>query len=289
MTTSDSSRHWRHDELASDLAKHLRANGNRMVWQDMQMGPSGSPRPDVYVIEKSYSRFCPTSYECKISRSDFRSDVTAAKWQSYLDFSSAVIFAAPNGLLTRSDIPAGAGLILRYDSGWRMALKPTFGVLPTLPRDSWMKLLIDGVHYVQERMSPRFIDDWKKYEIVRKKIGNEIAALMRDVDSSKYRLEHELQKLREAEKNAESERLKISDKIRAEALQVDESRIMLAAMLGLETTASVGSIRAACHVLIRSIKRDEAYRQSRYAIENAMRELQRARLTLPKIGEDDVG
>ena len=31
---------WRHDELADDLAAHLRGGTDRMVWTDMQLGPS---------------------------------------------------------------------------------------------------------------------------------------------------------------------------------------------------------------------------------------------------------
>ena len=280
---------WKHDDLANDLAKHLRANGNRLVWEDMQIGPAGSPRPDVYTIDKSYSRFCPTAYECKISRSDFRADVTAAKWQTYLDFSSAVIFATPRGLITREDIPSGAGLIVRHDSGWRMTLKPTFNMLTTLPRDAWMKLLMDGVHYAQENRSPRFVDDWRKYEILRQKAGNEIASILSNVDSAKYRLNHQLQQLKTAENEAEAERLKIREKIKAEEIQVDGMRAELARALGLDPKSSVWKIQAECRLVAASLKVDQAYRAVHRGIENALRALEHAKLTIPKIGEDDVG
>lgn len=32
-----------HNELAEDLAQHLRGGTGRMVWTDTQLGPSGSP------------------------------------------------------------------------------------------------------------------------------------------------------------------------------------------------------------------------------------------------------
>ena len=76
----------KHDELADDLAAHLRAD-RRMVWTNIQLGPSGSPRPDVYAFFKSYVDPRPMAYECKVSLSDFRADVTAGKWQSYRKFS----------------------------------------------------------------------------------------------------------------------------------------------------------------------------------------------------------
>lgn len=67
---------WMHDALAQDLARHLKAP-DTMVWCNLQLGPSGSPRPDVYRMSKSFVRPCPIAYECKISRENFRSDVTS--------------------------------------------------------------------------------------------------------------------------------------------------------------------------------------------------------------------
>jgi len=81
---------WGHDALAEDLAQHLRSD-KRMVWTDMQLGPSGSARPDVFTLDKVYSRPAPTAYECKISRADLRADTTSGKWQKYLQFAGAVI------------------------------------------------------------------------------------------------------------------------------------------------------------------------------------------------------
>ena len=56
----------KHDELAFNLAMSLRSE-KRMVWTDMQLGPSGSARPDVYTLMKSYTQPNPTTYEVKIS------------------------------------------------------------------------------------------------------------------------------------------------------------------------------------------------------------------------------
>ena len=97
---------WKHDELARDLAQHLREKSDRLVWTDMQLGPAGSPRPDVYSLPCSFTRFMPIAYECKISVADFRRDVTAGKWTSYMQFAAGVIFAAPAGLVGKDDLPA---------------------------------------------------------------------------------------------------------------------------------------------------------------------------------------
>ena len=125
---------WGHDQLAEDLASHLRGNTDRMVWTDMQLGPSGSSRPDVYAIPTSYSRFQPIAYECKVSMSDFRADVTKGKYTDYLKFAAGVVFACPAGLLKKEDIPAGAGLMVRGPDGWRSLKKPALIKCETLKR-----------------------------------------------------------------------------------------------------------------------------------------------------------
>lgn len=134
-----------HDALANDLAEHLAANRNRMIWTNLQLGPMHSPRPDVYVLERTYTKFTPTAYEAKVSRSDFLADVTTGKWQSYLEYAAAVVFAAPAGLITRDEVPPRAGLIIRHANTWRMAKRPTPAIIDNLPKDAWLKLLMDGV------------------------------------------------------------------------------------------------------------------------------------------------
>lgn len=69
-----------HDELAADFATHLRGASKRVTWEGMQLGPSGSPRPDVYTMEPTYTRLTFEAFECEVSVADFRSDVTTGKW-----------------------------------------------------------------------------------------------------------------------------------------------------------------------------------------------------------------
>lgn len=172
---------WKHDELAADLAGNLMAP-DRMVWTDMQLGPSGSPRPDVYTIQKSYSKPIPMAFEVKVSRSDLRSDTTSGKWQSYLQFASGVTFAVPDGLCTVADIPDGCGLIVRKAEVWRYARRPTLQKV-TPPFSACMKLLIDGVSraYRGETPHPRRVELWKEHEAVRKRFGEAVAIAARDL------------------------------------------------------------------------------------------------------------
>lgn len=180
---------WQHDALLIDLAGHLRGN-DRMVWTDMQLGPSGSPRPDVFTLQKSYSKPMPTAYEVKVSRSDLRSDTTSGKWQSYLKYAGSVTFAVPDGLCTLADIPDGCGLIVRKAEVWRYARRPTVQKV-TLPMDACMKLLIDGVGrcYEGRAIRSRTADLWRGNDAVLKKFGKAVAECARDLVAARKRAE----------------------------------------------------------------------------------------------------
>lgn len=180
-----------HNELAADLAAHLAGNTRRMVWLDTQLGPSGSKRPDVFTLTKSYVDFDPTIYEVKVSVADLRSDVTAGKYQAYFKFAHAVWFALPAGMAAPADIPRECGIITRGDKGWRAVRRPVPQRLDTLPRDAWMKLLIDGV--TRERTGPkvreRVISSWSLERTHRKQLGEDVCEAVKSLEGARARAE----------------------------------------------------------------------------------------------------
>ncbi|EKO3439511.1 MmcB family DNA repair protein [Vibrio fluvialis] len=186
-----------HNQLANNLARHL-LREDRMVWEDIPAGPSGSVRPDVYTIQKSFASPNPISYEVKVSVSDFRSDITSAKWKAYLDFSYGVVFAVPKGLITKNDIPNGCGLMTFNGQFWNTVKRPTLHPAP-LNDDLLLKLLISG----NERQSkplevvPRGYDEFKHYEKLRKKFGEDIREKVSFIDEYPYMVE-ELMNMRKA-------------------------------------------------------------------------------------------
>lgn len=186
-----------HNELANNLARHL-MNENRMVWEDIPAGKSGSVRPDVYTIEKSFANPNPISYEIKVSVSDFRSDVTKAKWKSYLEFSYGVVFAVPKGLITKNDIPNGCGLITFNGEFWNTVKRPTLH--PTsLSDELLMKLLIAGNQRQTqpEIIKPREFDSYKEHEKLRKKFGEDIGSKLHFIE--KYpAMKKELNEMRDS-------------------------------------------------------------------------------------------
>lgn len=164
-----------HDELAHNLAKHLMAE-NRMVWENIPAGKAGSIRPDVYTIEKSFAHPNPISYEIKVSKSDFMSDVTKGKWSGYLDFSYGVIFAVPKGLITKSELPDKCGLMTFNGEFWNTVKRPTMQP-KELDTELLLKLLIVGEERQTSKdiIQPRDLDEWKQKDKLNKKFGKDFA------------------------------------------------------------------------------------------------------------------
>lgn len=171
-----------HDELANNLAIHLLSE-NRMVWEDIPVGKVHSVRPDVLTIEKSYSSPNPISYEIKVSVSDFRSDVTKAKWKAYLDFSYGVVFAVPKGLIKKSDIPNGCGLITFNGQSWNTVKRPTLHPAK-LNDELLLKLLISGNERETKKpiIKNRDFDEHAHHEALRKKFGKDFRSKISMLD-----------------------------------------------------------------------------------------------------------
>lgn len=233
----------------------------------MQLGPQGSPRPDVYTIEKSFVRPCPMAYECKISVSDFRADVTVGKWSSYLDYAYAVVFAAPAGLISKSDVPDMCGLIVRHENAWRMAKKPTVNPHP-IAQEALLKLLIDGVTREGPRVRAKQWNDSRGTMEFARKFGSTAARYVCDAAS----IQREL-------KSAEAHRERIIEQANLEAkairerihAQVPAKWIELTACLGLEPSASEWQVRDA----IEKVKRERDGGAEKIALKQILASLQR--------------
>ena len=91
-----------HIELADDLCTTFRGHDAKAPYfaaREVNLGSSwlerGVPRADVLTVKPSYTKFCVSIYECKVSRADFLADVNAGKWRSYLPFCHRLYFACP--------------------------------------------------------------------------------------------------------------------------------------------------------------------------------------------------
>lgn len=173
---------WAHDALANDLAEHLGGASDRMCWTNLQLGPSGSVRPDVYTLARSYTRPAPRAYEVKVSVADFRRDVTAGKWFAYRTFAEQVYFAIPAGLVSKDELPATVGLYVRGETGWRAARAPAAHPVE-IPNEALLKLLLDGdVKRFGAGTRQRRFSDWHASQALAKKWGEEAAKVVQDLD-----------------------------------------------------------------------------------------------------------
>lgn len=153
-----------HDEMAHDLAVFLsrplalnpsigKPWGEHMVWENRVIHDTGC-RPDIFAIRAVHNLGCqcPTTFEIKVTEKDYWADVRKKKWENYLQFSSRVVFAVPEGLVDASEIPEGAGLIVRKEKGygrkrdqpgWKWVIKPRCKPNPLTIRH-WVALCLKG-------------------------------------------------------------------------------------------------------------------------------------------------
>lgn len=262
---------WKHDDLQKDLATFLRETRGVLAWEDMQLGPQGSMRPDVYTIGKSYAKFRPLVYECKVSMSDFRADITKGKWHDYLHYACGVIFAAPKGLIERKDLPEGCGLIVRSDSGWRVSKAPTMKALENMPRDAWLKLLMDGVYREGKRVRDETQRNYSGgMQAMMKRYGHEYAELINATAGDvmrlrqvKERVTNESSILEQAHRNA-VEQAKRNAAI--EAAKLDDAVKELGESLGLTGEFTASDVSRRCRQARRRLDLDMEIQRLRMAL-----------------------
>lgn len=232
---------WTHQALCDDLESHLRGNTDRMVFQNITMGQYHGGRPDVFTVMKSFANFRADTYEIKVSRSDFLSDVTSGKWRKYLDHSHSVWFAVPEGMIKASELPDGVGLTVRGSKGWRSVRKAKPQAMDTLPRDAWLRLVMDlhPLGFNGEPKVPRATpSEYQLAQIARKRAGKDLAELI--AAPERYRRSVEAAKL------AADRAIEQHESRKAEAMkQVNEQRAELLQLLGLPPESSVYTIGSA--------------------------------------------
>lgn len=120
-----------HEELVRDLALHLRIPAGttgtcRWVTMHASLGSQwlerGCPQADVLTVRGSHTKQEVAIYEGKVSRSDWTKELRSGKWEHYLPFCHRMYFACPAGLVSKDELPAGTGLIVRGGGGWQVVV-----------------------------------------------------------------------------------------------------------------------------------------------------------------------
>jgi hypothetical protein len=118
-----------HDELAHNLALYLKRRYQRICWENVTFASptngKGEQRPDVFSIVPTLTpaRFRPWVFEVKVNRGDFLSELRTGKWQHHMRYAHRFYFACPVGLIDKTEVPQGCGLIvrLRGNDDWKVA------------------------------------------------------------------------------------------------------------------------------------------------------------------------
>jgi hypothetical protein len=283
---ADPVRAWQHDALADDLARHLRAAGDRVVWTNIPLGMAGSIRPDALAMDKSFSRPRFTVYEVKVSRSDFLADTNAGKWQGYWKVGEAIYFAVPEGLIKKAQVPEGAGLMLRGPSGWRTVLAPRRRPVEKFPEAFWQKLLIDGIQrqadVLGREQRAQAEARWRDLYAARERLGVDFCRFL----SQRSGLEAELEELR---RRRDRDRAALATEREAHQTAMDRlkgvARNAIAEALGVPLPENDWEVRELVRARLSSLEASGARRRARAALDAARMELERI---ARRVGADDL-
>ncbi len=170
---------WYHGSLLNDMVDNQLAMDDKFVWAEPCWPTSfrNYPIPDVLTIKKSFSNPCPSIYEIKTSRSDFMSDINSGKWHKYLPYCQRFYFAVPRGMIKRSEIPDGAGLITRSEKGWRIIKGARHNQYKELPNDVMLALMMRHLQEIQRVRNLEERTSWMK----NKKLSEQLLYHRREI------------------------------------------------------------------------------------------------------------
>ncbi len=139
-----------HHDFAERLADWLQDAG-RKTWTniefkvDLEGGGRRAVRPDVFSMACTLTpeRINPAVHEVKVSRADFLADLAnPEKRGGYAALAEVIYYAAPEGIIDPSELPAAVGLVLEtIDGHFRVAKKPVRSPVQLGPRH-FMNLIL---------------------------------------------------------------------------------------------------------------------------------------------------
>lgn len=193
-------------DLSESLARYLQS-AKWMTWTNQPLGSVFWGNPgivDVLAIFKSYSKPIVRIYEVKITRADFLRDMNSGKFLKYKENCNQFYFATLAGLIPRTDLPDGCGLISYGPNGWR-AVKAAPMQDFELPRDVMMTLLLKGYqdHFEKYRQLER--DKFTEYKGLREATYSFGIKLSRDIVESRQYVEEARELKRKVEELAGKE------------------------------------------------------------------------------------
>ena len=114
-----------HHELGQRLARHLHCKGLH-TWENVEFSNPdwtqarrwGVVRPDVFACLPALkaANAAPVIYEVKVSRADYFAELAKPeKREAYCQIAEAVYFCCPDGLIDKTEVPDGYGLLVEVE------------------------------------------------------------------------------------------------------------------------------------------------------------------------------
>jgi len=185
-----------HRELLISLYEHLRTQDKFRVWGEIPLGSvylspygRGTPRADVLTMAASFTNPRITIYEVKASRADFQHDVHDGKYLKYFDHCNRLYFAAPSGLIKRTEVPDKVGLIVLGKTGSWSVTKGATTEAGEPNTELLIKLAIQpcGVPHYKPRKPTRRQRIARRYlteEDALKRLGDALCERMGELESA---------------------------------------------------------------------------------------------------------
>lgn len=165
-------------------AKHMAKD---IFAAQVKIGPAGSKIMDAVAVKKTWSPRTIIGYEIKVSRADFLSD---QKHPHYMKNCNIFYFVAPKGIIEKSEIPEGAGLMICNENGtlWTSKKAPY--------RDE--PISVDVLLHIMFWKFDRFLGYRTKAETLEDyKASRELASLGKDITRKISNLEENTQRYKD--------------------------------------------------------------------------------------------
>ncbi len=165
-------------------------------------------RLDAWAMMRSWANPRSVGYEIKVSRSDFLQD---SKLESYMQYCHQFYIVAPSGIVSKEELPEGAGLMVPSKNATKLftKVKATYRDIEW-PLDLLRYILLARVHFVGYDNEGRFsarertIEYWREWlktkeinhafgyrvsRTIRQEIDKQITAVERE--NSRFKAENE--------------------------------------------------------------------------------------------------
>lgn len=153
---------------------------------------------DVCAAKLSWTNPDVRGFEVKVTRSDFLADVNSGKFRRYLGWVDLFYFATPSGLVKKSEIPEGCGLVVRGENGWSGVRAPRRTKLSEVDRAGSLLALFMNLHgFRQQATRSERLARYMKDRSLRSALSEQLREMLREADGKERQYDQAVNLMRE--------------------------------------------------------------------------------------------